>query len=128
MNIEKILFVKHFKSRNDMNQRYIDLMYTLRGILSKQDVLDADSGFSRFVSEDKFGPFETKDDVIEFAQTLSVRYKLHGVCLCDEEAINKALQDVRQVSKLNEFLFEHAEVIENPTPKKKGIFSSILGD
>lgn len=128
MMIEKVLFVKHFKSKKDLNQRFIGLLYTVRGILSNQDILDADSAYESLIHGDRVGPFESKDELITFCHSLSARYKLHGICLCDEEIINKAFSDIRQISKLNHYLFENADIIENPQPRKKGIFSSILGD
>lgn len=128
MNIEKVLFVNHFKSKKDQNQRFIGIVYTIRGILTNQDIADADAHFINLIHGDKIGPFESKEDLVAFAHTLSGRYKLNGICLCDEEIVNKAFLEVRHVSKLNAYLFEIGEVIDNPTPKKKGLFSSIIGD
>ncbi|OIQ19076.1 MAG: hypothetical protein BM556_07260 [Bacteriovorax sp. MedPE-SWde] len=126
MNIEKVLFVIYsIENKSGMN-RFIDLAYSLKGLVQFDELQLLKDEYAQFYKNDRIGPFDTEEELIRFSYLLSEKSRMEAVCLCGSEAINTALTKVSKVSDLNEALFEVGEILENPEEKKRGLFSGLL--
>lgn len=126
MNIEKTLILIYSRDHRKDLSRFIEATYSIRGLVPLEEVVDLNTEFKAIYDGTRLGPFETEEELKNFSLGLSTKLRYEGVCLVDSELLNRAFSEVSNISKLNQFLFEHGEKHLNPEPKNRGIFSKFF--
>ena len=126
MKPEKFLYIIYSIDQTKEMSRFVSYVYTLKGMIDLSDIMDSIENPDITIVADKLGPFDTEESLTRFAYSLSEKFKFSNVCLCNSEAVNRAIVECSNVTEINEKLLETGEKLENPDLNKRGFLSGLL--